>query len=486
MPHPFKKIRTKLVLLNMMVFGVIQVAVSVLIIGLRAHYLLQVLDSQLLSVGIRECRTLQPNLEFSNLDLPKPEEEQSPIFSEYYIEILNPEGQMIFRSKNLGGRNIPSNSNANEPASRKPAYQTVGGQQATSAFRHSTSVRTLSFGDDAPRPHLVRIAAPMSVIEERIESLQEIIFLATPIGLLAVGLASYLMARRALAPIGRVAREAQDLTAQRLDKRIEVPRGRDELTEMVIVINQMLDRLQDAFSAQERFIANAAHELKTPLSLLLGKAQVLRQRNRDEADYRQYLETVQTEARRLARIVESLLVLARVDAGLPLPAMEPISINEVVMDAVRECTAYAEPCNVRITPRLAVTQDQDDPQIEGDSELLAIMLSNVIRNAIRFSPARGAVDVSVEQSDTTVLIQVSDEGPGIPQTQIDRLFERFYQADAPHAQQQGSGLGLTIAQGVARLHGGAISIRSTSGIPGCCVQFRFKCANERDQLRRSS
>jgi len=249
---------------------------------------------------------------------------------------------------------------------------------------------------------------------------------------------------------------------------------------MVVVINQMLDRLQGAFNAQERFIANAAHELKTPLTLLLGKAQVLAQRSRGEAEYRQYLETAQTETRRLAKLVESLLVLARVDAGLPLPGMEPISINEVVMDAVHECAAYAEPRNVRIAPHLAITQNEDGPMMEGDAELLSIMLSNVIRNAIRFSPPNEVVDVRVEQSDSLVSINVSDHGPGIPQLQIDRLFERFYQADAAQGYSQGSGLGLTIAQGVARLHRGSVSIRNEPNQGGCCAQFTFPCINTSD------
>lgn len=489
MPHPFKKIRTKLVLLNLLVFGVIQVAVSVLIMGLRVRDLSQTFDEQLVRIGIRDGRAALPQLSFSRIVPGESTDPQSSIISEYYFEIRQNDGTLLTRSTNLGNHEISISPNTLAAAKSRPVFETITGAAAEAISRNSNSIRVLTFCDDAAT-RFVQIAASMNVIDERIESLQEIIFLATPIGLLAVGLASYLMARRALAPIGRVARQAQELTAQRLDRRIEVPKGRDELTEMVVVINQMLDRLQDAFNAQERFIANAAHELKTPLTLLLGKAQVLAQRNREEAEYRQYMETVQTETRRLAKIVESLLVLARVDAGLPLPGMEPISINEVVMDAVHECNAYGEARNVRITPHLAITENQDGPMIEGDAELLSVMFSNVIRNAIRFSPPNEVVDVRVAQSDSTISIDVSDHGPGITQLQLDRLFERFYQADQGTGHSQGSGLGLTIAQGVARLHCGSISICSESAKGGCRVQFKFACTNPVDersfQPRRSS
>jgi signal transduction histidine kinase len=479
MPYPFKTIRTKLVVMNLVVFGIIQIAVSILISGLRARELRRTFDRQLVYCAIRDCTELRPEIRFepNRLEVLREKPDELQIFGDYFLEIRNFDGSTLFRSMNLGNQSLPWSTALSTLAREGPAFETFGGADVTRLLGGGKSLRLAVVTDNASPPHVVLAAANRAVIEERIQSLQEVIFTATPIGLIAVGLASFVMARRAFSPIGRIARQAQDLTAQHLARRIEIPEGGDEISEMVVVINEMLDRLQGAFEAQKRFIADAAHELKTPLTLLLGKAQVLAQRDRTTQEYKQFMEVVETETRRLGRIVESLLVLARVDAGLPLPRMDPISINEVVMDAVHECRAYAEPRQVRIVPHLADPEnEQDSPMVCGDPELLLIMFSNIIRNAIRFSPLGEAVDIRIDQpGDSRISIVVRDRGPGIPQLHLDRLFERFYQAPEFTDGPQGSGLGLAIAQGVARLHGGSITVANMSE-GGCAVLFHFSCA----------
>jgi two-component system OmpR family sensor kinase len=290
-----------------------------------------------------------------------------------------------------------------------------------------------------------------------------------PIGLLLAAVASEQLVRRGLAPIGRVAREAQRLTAAHLDRRLPVPSGRDEVVEMIHTLNDMLDRLQAAFAAQERFIANAAHELKTPVTHLLGQAQVLARQTRQPEEYDRFVSAVQEDMRHLATIVESLLLLARADAGLPLDSRARVSINEVVTDAVERCHPYAAQREVRLEPALcAPTDEADEPETEGDAELLVSMVSNLVRNAIRFSPPRERVEVAVERVEQHVRIAVRDRGPGIPDDQLPRLFERFYQAQNAE-RPAGSGLGLSIAGSVAKLHKGQIRVVNRLG-GGCAFE----------------
>jgi two-component system OmpR family sensor kinase len=318
-------------------------------------------------------------------------------------------------------------------------------------------------------PFYLQVAVSMTSIEHAVTVLRRTMMILIPFGLLLAAVASEQLVLRGLAPIGRVAREARRLTAARLDRRLPVRSGRDEVVEMIRTLNEMLDRLQAGFDAQERFIANAAHELKTPVTHLLGQAQVLARQARQPEEYDRFVSAVQEEMRHLATIVESLLLLARADAGLPLDSRTRVSVNEVVTDAVERCHPYAAQREIRLEPALcAPTDELNEPEVEGDAELLVSMVSNLVRNAIRFSPPGEQVEVAVERVKTEVVVGVRDRGPGIPEDQLPRLFERFYQA--PSAERPaGSGLGLSIAQSVAKLHQGRIRVTNRAG-GGCAFE----------------
>jgi heavy metal sensor kinase len=338
--------------------------------------------------------------------------------------------------------------------------ETVDGKPAAELLGegHQLRLLTLCHQRAGIAPFYLQVAVSLTSVDHAMVVLRRTVLVLIPVGLLLAAVASEQLVRRGLAPIGRVAREAQRLTAAQLDRRLPVPSGRDEVVEMVHTLNDMLDRLQAAFEAQERFIANAAHELKTPVTHLLGRAQVLGRQARQPEEYDRFVSAVAADMRHLTTIVESLLLLARADAGLPLDSQTRVSINEVVTDAIERCHPLAAQREVRLEPVLcAPTDELDVPEIEGDAELLVSMVSNLVRNAVRFSPPGECVDVTVEHIRQHVRIAVRDRGSGIPEDQIPRLFERFYQAPDDH-RPAGSGLGLSIAQSVVRLHRGQIQV----------------------------
>jgi signal transduction histidine kinase len=228
---------------------------------------------------------------------------------------------------------------------------------------------------------------------------------------------------------------------------------------MVTVINQMLERLEAAFRAQERFIADASHELKTPLSVLLAEAQVLTQQARTPEEYDRYVVSVQDQLRQLSRLVDSLLTLARADAGFPLANPAVVSVNDVVTEAVRRCEPIASRREVRLIPTLALpTEDGVEPAVRGDAALLCSLVENVIRNAIRHSGVEQAVEVDVCFAPPEILVAVRDRGPGIPAEHLEHVFDRFYHIPRGEDPGQGAGLGLAIAKGVAELHQGTIAV----------------------------
>jgi two-component system OmpR family sensor kinase len=316
------------------------------------------------------------------------------------------------------------------------------------------------------------VAVSLDRVNESVRRVYALFAVLAPASLALVGAVSWFMARRSLAPIGRVARTARQLTIASFDRRIPVPPGRDEVSEMVVTINSMLDRLESGFRAHERFIADAAHELKTPVAVLLAESQVLARQARTAEEYDAFVASVEGEMRRLTQIIDSLLILARANAGYPIALASEVSLNDVVSDAVQRCDALAGQREIRLVPLLYLPGPADpEPLVRGDDDLLASMIGNLIRNAIRSSPVGGTVEVQLEVHGRAARVAVRDRGPGIAPEYAERIFEEFFRV--PGADQQGgAGLGLAIAKGVARLHGGSIDVANRQG-GGCEFTIRL-------------
>jgi signal transduction histidine kinase len=291
------------------------------------------------------------------------------------------------------------------------------------------------------------------------ERMRLALLVAAPVAAALAGLTAWWIARRMLAPIRIITQEADDWSVDRLDRRIPVPAGHGEMARLARTVNRMLDRLEAAMAAQERFVANAAHEFRTPVAALLGEAQVMAQRARTEEEYARFVTSVQDEMRRLGQLVHSLLTLARADAGVPPAANVPVSVNEVVTDAVQACALSARQREIRLVTRLALpAPDEPEVLVHGEADLLRAMVTNLVQNAVRFSPVEQAVDVLVTAHEVDVEVRVRDRGPGLPPEHLPHVFERFYSVTRGDGTGQGVGLGLAIAAGVARLHGGEIAV----------------------------
>ena len=466
MANPFHTLRFRLVLLNLAVFGVIIILLGIVFLFVAEHFLWREFDQRL----VDGARSMVEAIEVVAEETPADPRESrfrphiNPFhFLEYYFQIRLSDGRALECSANLHGMTLPlSNTARDSHVSRGAVFETLDDEAARRLLGAGHQLRLVTvYHERAGMPAFyLQVAVSLTSVEHAIAVLRRAMMVLIPIGLLLAAAAAEQLVRRGLAPIGHVAREAQRLTAARLDRRLPVPSGKDEVVEMVRTLNSMLDRLQAAFDAQERFIANAAHELKTPVTHLLGRAQVLARQARQPEEYDRFVSAVQEDMRHLATIVESLLLLARADAGLPLDSRTRVSINEVVTDAVERCNAHAAQREVRLAPALcAPTDERDEPEVEGDAELLESMVSNLVRNAIRFSPPGESVEVAVEHGENHVRIAVRDRGPGISHDQLPRLFERFYQAQSD-PRPAGSGLGLSIAQSVARLHKGEIRVEN--------------------------
>jgi two-component system OmpR family sensor kinase len=292
------------------------------------------------------------------------------------------------------------------------------------------------------------------------------LLLAVPLALIASVLAGYALARRSLAPLDEITTRTANITAADLDQRLPVVNPHDELGRLAVIVNGLLGRVGEAFRTQRQFVADASHELRTPIAIIRGEADVtLRRNTRDESEYRETLHVIQQESVRLSRIVDDLFLLARVDADAPISEPRDLDVGELITAALRSVRSLAESRGITLEQRVAPGADApDDIRIHGDGVLMHRLLLNLLDNALRHAPPQSAVTVQVGGSAHMVHIDVQDAGPGVPAALRARLFERFVHGrSTQRTGHDGAGLGLAIAQAIAHAHGGQIVLQEYTG-----------------------
>ena len=317
--------------------------------------------------------------------------------------------------------------------------------------------RVRSFAGDVPQLAGARLvlAASMSAFDAGLRSLALILGLMGAGGIAVAAGIGWLLSARALRPIATMSETASAIALSRgFSRRIAVrDGGRDELSGLGRTFNHMLASLEEAYGRQQRFVADVSHELRTPLTAIQGDLELLSRAQLPQNEVAATLTEARAEARRLARLVDDLLVLARADAG-PQPLVgKPVQLDEVVMDVFRELRGHAG-------SRLSV--DALDPVVvEGEPDRLKQLVLILVDNALRYTPAPGVVRLSLRHDRSEAVLTVEDEGIGLDAETARRAFERFYRG--PGAQRldpTGTGLGLSIARWIVERHGGAIVLGS--------------------------
>jgi heavy metal sensor kinase len=279
--------------------------------------------------------------------------------------------------------------------------------------------------------------------------------IAIPIAALAALAGGWFLVWRALRPLSQMATHADAIDPQHLDARLPVPGPRDELQRVALAFNGVLDRLSKAVAIQRRFMADASHELRTPVSVTRTAAQVtLSAPHRTEAEYREALDIVTSQAERLTRVVDDMFLLALADVYSRPLISRYLYFDEIVADCVRAAAVLANEHDVTLT-----LDAPEGVQMQGDEELLRRMVMNLLDNAVRYSPDGGAIGVRVASTAEHVTLTVDDAGPGIPETEHDRVFERFVRLETARPT-SGGGLGLPIARWIAEQHGGSLRLES--------------------------
>ncbi len=296
--------------------------------------------------------------------------------------------------------------------------------------------------------------APLAELEAATAELRRTLGIGILVALGVAAAGGWLVGRQTLRPLETMAAQATAITESTAGQRLQTPNAHDELGRLGTAFNGLLDRLMQALRAQRQFMADASHELRTPVSVVRTTAQVTLARDgRSSDDYREMMAIVGEQADRLSHLVNTMFLLSRAEAnGLPL-SPEPLYLDDVVSESARALQVLARERDVTVT-----ADAETEARFTGDNRLLRQMVTNLLDNAVRHAARGGAVRATVEQTASAITIRVVDDGPGVPADAHERIFERFARLNQEYA---GAGLGLPIARWIAEAHGGALMLEST-------------------------
>lgn len=376
------------------------------------------------------------------------------------VQVLGPDGQVLASSTALKG--VAPLVQVPAPGSSAYASSVSIGERDFRA--HTTPTRTAGGAAST-----VVVVTPLADVEEAMVQLGGRVLLGAPVLLALICGAVWVLVSYTLHTVDRLRGQVAELSATGLDRRVDVPVAHDEVRELAVTMNGLLERLQRSAQAQRRFVADAAHELRSPVAALRARLEV-NVRTADPDRWLQAAPVMLQDTQRLGSLVDDLLALARLDESPRLRRAEPVDLDEIV---------FAEVARLRETTRVTLdTRRVSAGLVHGDPDLVIRIVRNVLSNAVRY--ATDVVRVSVATVDGQVEFAVADDGPGVPVAERERVFERFHRLDEARARDGGgSGLGLAIVRDAVRAHDGAVSMQDAR--PGALVTVWLP--QERDSLQ---
>jgi heavy metal sensor kinase len=365
-----------------------------------------------------------------------------------WLEVWSPAGQLLYRRASF--ETEAENLLSSLASPRRHGYVSV-------ALPTGAHVRTLTGPyviDGAPI--VIRVVRSAARLRHELNELLLILGFGLPVGVGVAGVGGYALARRALAPVSQMADQARRITAERLSERLPVEHPEDELGQLATVFNDTFARLEQSFEQLRRFTADASHELRTPLTAIRTVGEVGLREHRDENAYREIIGSMLEEADRLGRLVDSLLILSRADAGQVKLARERVDLTALAREVVTHLGVLAE------EKRQVVSVAAPGPVYATvDRLVLRQAVINLIDNAIKYTPEGAHIRVVGRDQPHGSTLEVIDTGPGIAAEHQAHIFDRFYRVDKARSRELGgTGLGLAIARWAVEAHGGRIELES--------------------------
>ncbi len=380
-------------------------------------------------------------------------EEEIPLKpGDEFVQIFTLDGASVANSPNLRNQQLPFRTALAQPGT--PKFETISiSTDGSTALLSETTISVMG------QSYFVAIAASLSNVRSIQRRLLATLLISIPLAILLSLVGGAILANQAIEPLNRMTETAHRISAEHLGERIELAQADNELKRLADSFNQMLERLDQSFKQIRQFTADASHELRTPVAILMGETELAVNNLLDYEECKAALSSRREELQRMAHIVDDLLALSQFDYGQKTLQLKRLDFSDLVIEVCEQQRNQAKSKGVDV--ELAKTVPV---VMEGDSARLRQMVRNVLDNAIKYTPSGGKVYVELDRSGEEVLLRVSDTGIGIPANALPNIFDRFYRVDQARTREEGgSGLGLSIVKQIIEAHGGRVSVQSEVG-----------------------
>ena len=306
----------------------------------------------------------------------------------------------------------------------------------------------------------IQVGESLSSVRVALFRLSRLMMLIGPTIIILAVVGGFYLAKKSLEPVERITLLAEEISVEKLNKRLNLTLPDDELGHLASTFDGMLERLEESVKKQRQFTSDAAHELRTPLTAIRSIVDVTLHRDRSSEEYVSALLQIQNEIERLSSVIDDLLIITRLENTLPKREFAVFSVSALIWEVLETMMVLAKEKNIEIETDL-----QENLEIAGDRKHLSRAVFNLVDNAIKYTPENGKIRIAAKLSESKERIEiiVEDNGIGIQLEDMERIFDRFYRVDRARSQTRGTGLGLSIAKEIVKAHGGVISVKSSPG-----------------------
>ncbi len=373
-----------------------------------------------------------------------------PDLTDIIVRIFDAQGKLVASSKTIPDRKLQPGILYHV---RKGADHWGNGTLEVNGKPVSLRTFTTPVMEYKSVSYIVQVATPLAPMNVVLRNLALSLLLLLPLTAVLTGLSGIFLAQLTLKPVNHMIETIHQIKAENLKLRLKIPDTKDEIEALAKTFNEMIIRLDDAFTSQKQFMGDISHELKTPLSILKGQLEVSLKKMRSPQEYEATMQSSLEEVNHLIGMVENLLTLARFDAKTAALQMEKVDLNLLIKNVLEAVEVLALQKHITIDLNGAHTGD-----MVGDKNQLKRLVLNILDNAIKYTPDGGKITIDLQQQKEFVQIDIADSGIGIPEVELPHIFDRFYRVDKSRSS-AGFGLGLSIAQSIAMAHGGKITAR---------------------------
>ena len=396
---------------------------------------------------VADAVSVVPNRPIEGITANRTDEFRSP---GVYLQITNASGQVVSHSYNLGTQELPR-----QAAGIGQFVDPATSYATTTVSDQSVRLFNLPLMRDDVIIGAVQVGQSFAVLDSTLSRLRMIYAGGILLVVLLGFVGGLVLASMGLRPVAEISRASRDITqAKDLSARVSYAGPSDEIGQLAETFNAMLDRLQLLFEGQKRFLAEAAHELRTPLAAMIGNIDLLVRFHEDQERRADAIGALQRTGKHMTRLLDDLLLLAQADAGWHL-RLEPMWLDDLFMDVYESSRCSLDNFQLDLVAC-------EPAYVQGDPDRLRQVLLNLIDNAVKFSPPHNSISMELRCVDNQVSVCISDNGPGISPQNMARLFDPFFRATS-NQNFPGAGLGLTIARWIVREHGGELIIKSQIG-----------------------